>query len=172
MVKKLCILLAVLMMFGCSRSDTRMLDEEKYNAYLTYYQALLDYENKQTESDYYTIEVVANVLAENHYRYDVVLYDPLISMYDVQILAVIENVSGVMNTDVMMPSEGIFGDVEYNMIPNQIDRDKNFVAGFDLSLRSEESPIHIDVMVSWKDKNKTETYKEFFSLVAMAPDES
>jgi hypothetical protein len=172
MAKKLLVIMMVLVMLAGCKKDTRMIDEEKYNAYLTYYQALLDYENKLETSRYYNIELVCNALAENRYRYDVIINDPKIAMYDVQVLMVAENVAGVINKDVMMPSEGIFSDVEYNMIPYQVDYEKNYVSGFDLSLVSDESPIHVAVMVAWKDKNKNNSYREYFSLVAAVPSEN
>ena len=74
MRKLLTILFLIVTLFGCDNNDdARELDKEKYNAYLTYYSAILAAENKLTESQCFDIELVVNKLSENEYRYDVII---------------------------------------------------------------------------------------------------
>ena len=167
MLKKILILLlAVVLLAGCQKDHTRQIDEEKYNAYLAYYQAILDYDNKKTSSDNFSIGVVANKISDTQYRYDVIVDNPRIAMYDIEILAIVENISATINTEVMMPSIGIFDAVKYNMIPYQVDITHNFVKGLDLSVLTADNPVHIGVMVSWKDKDSGNVSREYFSLAA------
>lgn len=163
MKKLLIIVLVCIMLAGC-QNNTRQLDDEKYNAYLTYYQAILDTENKGTTCQDFDIELVANKIGEARYRYDVIIDNPKVAMYDLEVLVIVENVEGTINTKDMMPSIGIFEDVSYNMVPNQVDKEKMFVEGLDLSVVSDEPVIHLGVMVSYSKKDGKEGTTHYFEL--------
>lgn len=163
MKKLLIIMLACIMLAGC-QNNTRQLDDEKYNAYLTYYQAILDTENKGTTCQDFNIELISNKIGENRYRYDVIIDQPRVAMYDIKVLVIVENVEGTINTTEMMPSIGIFEDVAYNMVPNQVDKEKMFVEGLDLSVLSNEPSIHLGVMVSYGKKDGKEGTTHYFEL--------
>lgn len=171
MLKKMAaVLIALLLLAGC-KGETRQLDEEKYSAYLTYYQNILDYEDKAGGSDNFSITLVANKISDSKFRYDVVINEPKIAMYGIKVLAVIENISGSVDTTVMMPSIGIFEAAEYSMIPFQVDSSRNFVKGLDLSFLSSENPVYVSVMVSYSDKAKTDEHREYFTLTASYQEE-
>ena len=163
MKKLLLIVLTCIMLTGC-QSSTRQLDDEKYNAYLSYYQAILDTENKETVCQDFNIELIVNKIGESRYRYDVIIDDPKVAMYDLKVLVIVENVEGTINTKEMMPSIGIFEDVSYSMVPNQIDKDKMFVEGLDLSVVSNEPVIHLGVMVGYDKKDGKEGTTHYFEL--------
>ncbi len=156
-------LLVILMLAGC-RQETRQLDEEKYDAYLTYYQSILDYENKQTSSQNFDIKLAANKINDELYRYDVIVDNTRIAMYGIEVLVIIDDLTMEIDNSRMMPSIGIFDEDEYTMIPNQVDRNKNIVRGIDLSFTANEPEVSVSVMVSFYDKDKTRNTKEYFSL--------
>ena len=165
MRKCLTVILALLLLAGCQK-ETRQLDEEKYNAYISYYQSILDVENKQKSSQHFDIKMAVNMLSEGNYRYDVIIDNCRVSMYDMEVLVIVDDVNKEINRDVMMPSIGIFEENEYSMIPNQVDLDKNIVQGIDLSITSPEPTLSVSVMVSYYDKNKEKNTREYFSLTA------
>ena len=159
----------LLVVSGCT-NRSRQLDEEKYNAYLAYYQSILDYDNKTDSSVNFNIEVVANK-TNGKYRYDLIIDDPKVSMYDIEVLMIVDNVTATINTEEMMPTIGIFEDDNYCMIPHQVDVEKGYYAGLDLSVVSEEPTIHISAMVSFANQSRTETYREYFTFAAAYTEE-
>ena len=153
----------MILLAGC-RSDARQLNEEKYNAYLAYYQAILDYDNKQSQSNEFDINLVINKLSDENYRYDVIIDNPKVAMYNIEVLMIVDDIAHAVRTDVMMPSVGIFEDETYTMIPYQVDLEKNYVKGLDLSATGSEEAIHVSVMVQFTNKEKTRTTREYFAL--------
>ncbi|HPW53687.1 MAG TPA: hypothetical protein PK631_04880 [Erysipelotrichaceae bacterium] len=164
-MKKLLILLILLIaLTGCNGEEPRELDKEKYNAYLTYYQSILAAEDKLVQSPCFDIELVVNKLADGSYRYDVIIDNPRVAMFNIKALAIIETLSLEIDKEKMMPSVGILDDYKYNMVPGQIDLEKNFVEGIILSLTSPESALRVSVMVDYKPLNDEQTVRQYFSL--------
>ena len=165
MIKKtFLLLLCLILLAGCRQKNDN--SEEKYNAYLSYYQSILDYDDKQTASSNFDISLVVNKVAEGQYRYDCVITNPKVGMFDIEALMIIEDVTSSINTSEMMPSLGIFEDDRISMIPGQVDKEKGFVEGIDLSVISDSPAIYVGVMVSFNDKNNTTITREYFHLNA------
>lgn len=166
MLKKgLIVLLLVFLLAGCKGQDNKV-ENEKYNAYLSYYQSILDYDSKQTSSSNFDISLVVNKVDDGRYRYDVIINNPKVGMFDIEALMIVEDITSSINTTEMMPSLGIFEDDSVSMIPGQVDKTMGFVEGIDLSVLSENPTIHVGVMVSFNDKNNTSITREYFSLAA------
>lgn len=163
-VKKVLLPLMCMLLLVACNNETRQVDEEKYNAYLSYYQAILDYDNKSDSSSNFSIEVVSNKLGEDKYRYDVIISQPKIAMYNIETLVIVEDVSSAINTKEMMPSLGIFEEYKYNLVPGQIDKEKNYVEGLDLSVTSNKPTVYLGVMVSYTDKNNTQVTREYLEI--------
>lgn len=167
MLKKLlAALLILLSMTGCQKNNTRQLDEEKYNAYLANYQAILDYEDKKESSSHFDIRLICNKLSDTSYRYDLIIDNPQVAMCEIMVLMVEENISLTIDTTRMMPSIGIFESAPVNMIPFQVANEKGYVKGIDLSLLSNEPSMRAGVLVSFRNYEKTVTTKEYLSLYA------
>ncbi len=164
MKKLLIILLLIVTLSGCEKDETREIDKEKYNAYLTYYQSILAAEDKQESSHCFDIELVVNKLDDNYYRYDIIIDNPKVAMYNIKALAIIETLSLEIDKENMMPSVGILDDYHFNMIPGQVDKEKDFYEGIILSLTSEESALRVSVMVDYKPLNDEHTIRQYFSL--------
>ena len=163
------IFLCLFLFAGCSSTVNRQLEEEKYNAYLTYYQSILETDDKDSSSPYFDIEVIVNKVDEN-YRYDIVIDNPRIAMFQVKALAIIDGLTIEVDTENMMPSIGIIDDIEVNLVPGQIDKDRNYQAGIDLTLYSEYSNLNISVMVDWLDLSGFEGHRDYVSLYAQYSD--
>jgi len=166
MMKKLIIALLVAgtLLTGCQSSSGRQLDQEKYDAYLTYYQEIISATDKLSGCDYFDIELVVNALSDGSYRYDVVIDNPKVAMYGIEVLAVVLNAEATINYSVMMPSIGIMDDDAYNMIPNQVNKAKGFVEGLDVSGTLTALPANVGVMVSFKDSTGQKVTRLYFGL--------
>ncbi len=152
----------VLILFsGCSNAVTQ--DQLKIETYQTYYTDIFNATLFKTSSDYYSIAVSSNDLGNSSYRYDVIIDQPKVAMYDIHILLIQDDGSLVISKT-MMPSIGVFEDITYYMIPNQINADAHYVKGFNLNGLSSTIPIHLKMLVSWKNAlNKTS--KEYFEFM-------
>ena len=161
------LLLALILLVGCGqKTDDDSKSDEKYNSYLSYYQSILDYNDKLTSSSNFDISLAVNKVGDGQYRYDTVINNPKVGMFEIEALMIIEDVTSTINTSQMMPSIGIFEDEKVSMIPGQVDVSKGFVEGIDLSVVSDQPAIHVGVVVSFKDKNSTKITREYFSLSA------
>ena len=123
-----------------------------------------------SSSQCYDIALVVNKLDEQQYRYDVIIDNPRVAMYDIKALAVVNDLTIAIDKENMMPSIGILDDSHYNMIPNQVDNEKNFVPGLDLSLLSSSSSLRISVMIEWKDSSEINYVREYINLYASYQD--
>jgi len=84
-------------------------------------------------------------------------------MYDVQLMAC-DTTKLTVDSDVMCPSVGVFEKERYTLIPNQINKEKNYVKGFSLSGISESSNIDINVIIKWNSKDLTDSYQEMINI--------
>ncbi|MGN1399422.1 MAG: hypothetical protein ACI4WG_05445 [Erysipelotrichaceae bacterium] len=166
-MKKICICLSLLLLLAGCQSKTLQPDQEKYNSYLSYYQSILDNDIEMSSSQCYDITLIVNKLDEQEYRYDVIIDNPRVAMYDIKALAVVNDLTIAIDQENMMPCIGILDDNHYNMIPNQVDNEKNFVSGLDLSLVSSSSSLKISVMIEWKDSSEINYVREYISLYAV-----
>lgn len=165
MKKILIIILAIFMLTGC-KSITRQLDEEKYNAYLTYYQSILEADNKLSSSSNFDSEIVVNKIDDNTYRYDVIIDNPRVAMIDIKAIAAPDGFELEIDKENMMPSIGILDDLKKSMVPGQINLEKDYVGGLILSLASNNKALKITVMVDWKDLSGINSHREYVSIYA------
>ena len=63
-MKKLVILLVCVMMLAGCQNRTRTLDDEKYDAYISYYQSILDNETKELSCQDFDCELVVNKITD------------------------------------------------------------------------------------------------------------
>jgi hypothetical protein len=154
------ILLSLILLSACT-NDAQL--EAKYEAYRSSYQSLLNATSFLDKSNHFSIEAKLTDLGSGQYRYDVYIDEAQIAMYDIEILVIVDQGLLVIS-DEMMPSIGIYDDLEYAMVPYQIHRDEGYVKGFNLNGISTTKPIVLKMSVSWKDYFKIRSYKEIFSF--------
>ncbi len=159
------ILLALFIVFSASACQSAAQKQyaanvQKYNAYYT---AILNNDKFLSDSGNYDITAVMNKLSATEYRYDVIIDNPRIAMFDVEIL-VIENDKSLEISSQVMPSVGLFENEEYNLVPFQVNLKDGFTKGFGLSGTVKTPAIDLKVMVVWRDYAKVSQNREYFDL--------
>jgi len=165
MKKTVVLALSLILLGACSNSAKQ--DQLKFETYTTMYTDLLNATGFKTSSDYFTLSPSLTDVGGSVYRYDVIIDDPKVAMYDVEILLIQDDGSLVIS-DTMMPSLGIFEDKTYYMIPFQVNTEANVVQGIDLNGLSSTLPIRLKMVVQWKDANNA-VFKEYFQFELNVP---
>lgn len=160
-MKKLSALVLVLVLLaGCS--NTAAQDKNKLETYKTMYTDILNSTSFKSSSTFYTITASLTALSDTEFRYDLIIDRAMVAMYDIHILVIQDNGSLVIS-DQMMPSIGVFENLTYTMIPNQINKEDNFVEGFGLNGVSAMRPIRLKMVIQWKNALNVTT-KEFIAI--------
>jgi len=153
-------MMSLILLTACS--STAKADQLKIETYKTMYTDVLNASGFINSSTFFTVTPSVNALTDSTYRYDVILDDPKVAMYDVEILLIRDDGSLVISES-MMPSVGIFEGKTYTMIPHQTNTSANFVQGFDLNGISATIPIKLKMVVQWKDASNN-PFKEYFQF--------
>lgn len=156
---------------GCQQNKINI-DEERAQKYDSYITAIQDNENFFAESPYYSISTAMNKVGEEEYRYDVIIDQPLVAMYEIQVLAVEKNIIGTLKDDKLMPSLGILEADVYNLIPNQVNVEKGYPAGISISGITDQPEVTLQVMVIWTGYAKLAQNRDFFQIKAIYTGES
>lgn len=165
MKKALLLLMSLILMSGCSNSA--QLDQIKIDTYKSMYTDILNASDFKSSSEYFSIEASLNDLGDSSYRYDVIIDQAKVAMYDVDILVIVDDGSLVIS-DKMMPSVGIFEDITYYMIPYQVNTAAHYVQGIALNGLSTSLPVRIKVLVKWKD-DLNKAFIEYFDFSLVLP---
>jgi len=165
MKKALLLLMSLILMSGCSNSA--QLDEIKIDTYKSMYTDILNASDFKSSSEYFSIEASLNDMGDASYRYDVIIDQAKVAMYDVDILVIVDDGSLVIS-DKMMPSVGIFEDITYYMIPYQVNTAEHYVQGIALNGLSESLPVRVKVLVKWKD-DLNKAFIEYFDFSLVLP---
>ena len=162
-MKKLIIMMCLsLALVGCRKPVSP--DENRRQKYESYITAIEDNENKLTISNNYDITIAINRISDSEYRYDVIIDNPRIAMYGVEVLVVERSIVGTVNGDKLMPCFGIFEDNIYNMLPNQHDIEKGFPKGITVGGVTNQSEITVYVLVAWTEQSQHTQKREIFVL--------
>lgn len=163
------IITLALVLSGCQWFDNNDIGEAKFQRYSAYYTSIFDNDRFILASEYYDIEVVMNKISDAEYRYDVIIDSPRIAMYAIEVMVVENNITPEVASK-MMPTIGIFEQVEYNLIPYQVNIDKGYVKGLIVNGISSEPTINLKIMVLWRDYAKLIVTREFFDINKMYDD--
>lgn len=160
MFKKAISLLLVVLLASCTNNANSILEEENFSRYQAYYTSIFDNDRFIREPSNYELDVVFTKI-DNKYRYDIIIDQPIIAMYDVEVM-VIENDQPFERTDKMMPSFGVFESDKTNMIPYQVNIEKGYAKGIVVSGLVDVKIVELKIMIGWKDYSKLNSYREFF----------
>ncbi len=160
MLRKITMIMLILLMSGCAFDSDKYLSKENYARYQAYYTSIFDNDRFLAFSDAFDIEIAFNKI-QDKYRYDIIIDNPSIAMYDIEVM-VVENDVSFERADKMMPNFGIFETKDVNMIPFQIDVEKGYVKGIILSGMVDVSVVELKIMVAWRDYAKLNATREFF----------
>ena len=160
MIKRFLLLVLLIALAGCNLNTQDVRLQQQFARYEAYYVSLFDNDRFISFSDAFDLEVVFTKL-DSGYRYDVVIDNPKIAMYDIEIM-VVENDTPFERADKMMPNLGIFESLEVNLVPYQVHTDKGFMKGVVVSGVVSVSVVELKIMVAWKDYAKLNSTREFF----------
>lgn len=173
MRKILIMLICFFILSGCAMLTEENIEKDSLQKYETYLTSLIEQDRFLDGSYYFTISAVFNPLEDGKVRYDVFIENAQVAMYSVEIL-VIENTAKRTDTTIY-PCVGIFEQEDYTMVPFQKNESQGFVEGFQLTGISDQQQPTLNILVTWKDYAKLNTYREFIKLIpkpAMEVDES
>jgi hypothetical protein len=162
-MKKIILVLLLLVWASACQSTAQKQYATNLQRYNAYYTAILNNDKFLGNSENFDISTIMNKLSDNEYRYDVIIDNPRIAMYDIEIL-VIENDKSLEISSQVMPSVGLFESKEYNMVPYQINLKSGYSEGFGLSGTVSTANIKLKVMVLWHDYAKVTQKREYFDL--------
>jgi len=165
MKKMLLILVGLLLMIGCSNSA--QLDQIKIDTYVSMYTDILNASDFKSSSEYFSIQASLNDLGNSSYRYDVIIDQAKVAMYNVEILVIVDDGSLVIS-DKMMPSVGIFEDITYYMIPYQVNTAAHYVEGIALNGVTGTLSVRLKVLVKWRD-DLNKPFIEYFDFNVALP---
>ena len=162
MRKLLLMFMVIVFLAGCANNN-ESIDKLKLENYAYIYQTITDNDTFDTVADHFDMQVVMSLIGDNEYRYDIIIDNPQVAMYDIKMMAV-ENNMDYSLADKMMPSIGIFDDEEYNMVPYQVETSLGFVKGMVISGTTNAQVINLKIRITWKDYTKVEETKNYFNL--------
>jgi len=160
MFKKVSIVLLFLLT-GCLQQPKDEAFERALKVYESHYFSVLDNDRFLNESNYFSLYVEKYELS-NSYRYDLIIDQPLVAMYEV-VVVLVENNQDFESLTMLSPSIGVF-DPSVNLVPNQVNSEKGFPRGILLSGTSTSPSLQLKVMVAWKDYYKLNQMREYYLI--------
>lgn len=159
-MKKLLLILSIMLLCGCQQDGREAADPDQRYSYLI--EMIEENERFATSSNYFDIAVDMTRIASG-YRYYIIVDEPRIAMYDIEMIAIEE---GVDYRNRMAANVGIFEQKEYNMVPNQANSEKGFVKGIVASGVSDKSETTLYIFVQFHNADYSSSHGEFFKLDA------
>ena len=160
MKKILIILLALLSLTACQEYGKKEADPKERYIYLI--EMLEEHQNFADSSSYFDIGVeMARI--DDGYRYYIIIDEPKLAMYDVEVLAIEK---GVDYLDNMAANVGIFEDMQYNLVPNQTNAKRGFVKGVVASGVTGKAETKLYVFVQFKNSDYSSVHTEYFEFTA------
>ncbi len=120
-MKKLILILSILLLTACSMTS----NSTSYDSYYEIKDNLIS-QNEFNDEYPFNVYVVYNEL-DDYYRYDVIIDEAEVNMYDITAMAY----CGEDTTT--CPVIGLFDEEPYHLIPNVIDKENNIYKGIQLS---------------------------------------
>ncbi|MDO5332215.1 MAG: hypothetical protein Q4E99_05995, partial [Bacillota bacterium] len=140
------------LLIGCSS-----ISDKQMNMYYDLFNLLNDSEDYVNTSVNFSSSFVISE-NEDGYSFYIIIDKPINSMYDIKIMAIED---GADYSDEFISNIGVFEENSYNLVPNQVNVDSGYVKGLSISGNCTSTSSVIKCVVQWKDKNKTDTFREF-----------
>lgn len=74
------------------------------------------------------VQFIVNQIKEDEYRYDIIIDDPKIAMYNIKAICKVKD-----SDDMNLPSIGLLEKETYSLVPNVVDKPNNIYKGINLS---------------------------------------
>ena len=121
---------------------------------------LNEHETFSESSRYFAIDVEMAKI-DNGYRYYIIVDEPQLAMYDIELIAIEK---GVDYSQTMAANIGVFEQTQYNMIPNQSNAKDGYVKGLVASGVSQNPDIVLYVFVQFKNADYSVVHSEYLTL--------
>ena len=144
----------LLCLCACNNGEASVSGNEKY---IDYCDLLSEHSEFIERSEYFDISTDITPI-EDGYRFYVIIDNPKVAMYAVEVIAVED---GVDYTKTMAANIGIFEDTAYTLIPNQANVEQGFVKGISISGISENPNPQLKLLIEWSNKDLSFTHREF-----------
>jgi len=154
MKKMLIFIFCCFLIIGCS--SQKNLQQEQFDLYNDIKQQLISLKTNDQEYDF-SIRVIFSKLDEE-YRYDVVIDEPKVNMYQIRAMCYASE-----NDQQMCPTIGLFDEEVFHLKKDYIDKTKGFYKGVQLSGTSDQIiPVRVYVSYYLDEKltQKVEKYIE------------
>ena len=161
MMKKILISLCLLLILTACNEDGREIANPD-ERYIYIIEMIKEHDSFAESSNYFDISVEMAEI-QGGYRYYITVDNPRIAMYDVELLAIEDEVDYHSN---MAANVGIFENKEYNMVPNQTNVSQGYVKGVVASGISSKSETTLYVFVQFKNIDYSTTHSEYIKLNA------
>ncbi|MBR4461747.1 MAG: hypothetical protein IKS51_04125 [Erysipelotrichaceae bacterium] len=157
-MNKIIVILCIFSLWGCSLIPSKAPDADDRYFYLI--DMLNEHETFSETSRYFAIEVEMAKI-DNGYRYYIIIDDPQLAMYDIELIAIEKDVDYSEN---MAANIGVFEDTQYNMIPNQSNVEDGYVKGLIASGISRNPETTLYVFVQFKNADYSVVHNEYLVL--------
>ncbi|WP_416326512.1 hypothetical protein [[Eubacterium] hominis] len=164
-VMRRCSLIAIcllVLLCGCSGKSKK--EEESMKNYETFINAVMNNKGNVSKTIPFDYKLIQQKQADGSYKYEVIINNPRVAMYDIQAIAIDQAVDS--NTNIY-PCLGLVGDDidhAYSMLPFQAYPDLDYWQGIILDGISKEKQFTLNVLVSWSDATRTNKFNAFFNL--------
>ncbi|MCI9292230.1 MAG: hypothetical protein HFF02_02880 [Erysipelotrichaceae bacterium] len=155
MRKRMVLGLVVVLLSACTQKVES--DKDFQYTYNSFVESILDNNGVQSKDIPFTHTLDVSEDKNGEYRYKITIDEPRIAMYNIQMMVVDKTANG------QYPFIGLMNDDMYSMIPNQENKEKNFVKGIVLEGVSKTPKFTLYVQVNWKDYAQVNTKTVFFT---------
>lgn len=155
-------LLTVLFLSGCT--NTKEKEAEAMNNYKSFRDSIIDNKEVETSDIPFDHKLEVSKLKDGTYEYIVTIDNAKVAMYNIEWMIYDKSIDSG-STSQIFPTYGILDDdtKNFTMIPFQSRKEENFVSGMQLSGISQTPKFTLNILVTWKDYGKTNTYKAYFN---------
>lgn len=155
-------ILTACLLSGCTNKKEKQ--AEAMSNYISFRDSIIDNNNGETTDIPFSHKLEVDKLSDGTYEYVITIYDAKVAMYNIEWMIYDRSIDNGKN-EAIFPTYGIIDDdtKDFTMLPFQSRKEKNFVSGMQLSGISQTPKMTLNILVTWKDYSKTNTYQAFFN---------
>lgn len=160
-MKKWIVIIVCFFLFGCQAKTEEINSTDKqYKKYKAYIETLDKQKHFISEDKDFSTRIIVNETNKGNYRYDIIIDNPTITMYNIKIIASIDD-----SETVSYPTIGILDEESFALIPGVIDKTKNIYKGINLSGISSKKEATVKIYITFTTSEDDSTIEERFIQV-------